>query len=62
MGNKYIKRWSPLFITREIQVKIIMRYHITLAEWPSSKNLQTINGGEGAEKREPSYTVGRNAN
>ena len=26
------------------------------------KNLQTINGGEGAEKREHSYTVGGNVN
>ena len=28
----------------------------------SSKSLQAINAGEGVEKREPSYTVGRNAN
>ena len=28
----------------------------------SSKNLQTINAGEGVEKRQPSYTVGGNAN
>ena len=27
-----------------------------------SKSLQTINAGEGAEKKEPSYTVGGNAN
>ena len=27
-----------------------------------SKNLQAINAGEGMEKREPSYTVGGNAN
>ena len=27
-----------------------------------SKSLQTINAGEGAEKRESSYTVGGNAN
>ena len=27
-------------------------------EWPSSKSLQTINAGEGMEKRESSYTVG----
>ena len=27
-----------------------------------SKNLQAINAGEGVEKREPSYTVGGNAN
>ena len=36
------------------------------SEWPwsknlpSSTNLQTINAGEGVEKREPSYTVGGN--
>ena len=32
------------------------------SEWPSSKNLQTINAGEGVEKREPFYTVGGNVN
>ena len=32
------------------------------SEWLLSKNLQTINAGEGVEKREPSYTVGGNAN
>ena len=32
------------------------------SEWPSSKYLQTINAGEGVEKREPSYTVGENVN
>ena len=33
-----------------------------LFEWPSSRNLQTINAGEGVEKREPSCTVGGNLN
>ena len=28
------------------------------SEWLSSKNLQTINAGEGVEKREPSCTIG----
>ena len=32
------------------------------SEWPSPKNLQTINAGEGVEKREPSCTVGGNVN
>ena len=32
------------------------------SEWPSTKNLQTVNSGEGVEKKEPSCTVGRNAN
>ena len=29
---------------------------------PQVKSLQAINAGEGVEKREPSYTVGGNAN
>ena len=32
------------------------------SEWPSSKNLETINAGEGVEKREPSCTLGGNVN
>ena len=32
------------------------------SEWLRSKSLQVINAGEGVEKREPSYTVGGNAN
>ena len=31
------------------------------SEWLLSKTLWTINAGEGVEKKEPSYTVGRNA-
>ena len=31
------------------------------SEWLLSKSLQTINAGEGVEKRDPSYTVGGNA-
>ena len=33
-----------------------------MIEWPSSESVQTINAGEGVEKREPSYTVGGNVN
>ena len=32
------------------------------SEGPSLKSLQTVNAGEGVEKRKPSYTVGGNAN
>ena len=32
------------------------------SEWPSSESLQTINAGDGAEKRESSSTVGGNVN
>ena len=34
----------------------------TRSEWPSSKHLQKIKARKGAEKRECSYTIGRNIN
>ena len=44
--------------------KLKLKWDITSheSEWPSSKNLQTINAGEDVEKREPSCTVGGNVN
>ena len=39
-----------------------MWYHFTLVRMASSKSIQSINAGEGVEKRELSYSVGGNAN
>ena len=60
MAKKYMKSCSTSLIIRESKLQWgITSYQ---SEWPSSKNLQTINTGEGAEKRKPSYTVGGNVN
>ena len=50
------------FALSAFDVKSTVRYHLTQAEWLLSKSLQTISAEEGAEKRQPSYTVGGNAN
>ena len=62
MANKHLKRCSTSLITREMQIKTTMKYHLTPVRMAVIKSLQTINAGEGVEKREPSYTIGGNAN
>ena len=57
-----MKGCSTSLIIREVQIKTIMRYHLTLVRMVIIKNLQTINAGEGVEKREPSCTVGGHVN
>ena len=55
---KSMWRYSTLLIIREKGTKTTMKY-FTPVKMAIIKNLQTINAGEGWEKRESSYTVTR---
>ena len=61
MADKHMKRHSTSLIIREMQVKTT-RYYLILVRMTIIKKIQTINAGEGVEKREHFSTVGGNTN
>ena len=59
-AQRHMKGWSTSLAIREMQVKTTMRYHFTPLRMAIIHKQQT-NYGEDVEKREPSCTVGGNA-
>ena len=54
MAKKHMEWCLAYLIIRETQIETTVRNHSTLAKMAIIKSLQTINAGEGVEKREPS--------
>ena len=56
-------QWTPFCsLLEKCKSKLQWDFTPHWSEWPSSKNLQEINAGEGVEKREPTCTVCGNVN
>ena len=49
-------------VSKIILEQSTLKVCLNWSEWPSSKNLKTINAGESGEKRQPSCTIGGNVN
>ena len=62
MANKHMKRSQHHSLSEKCKSKPQRGTISHQSEWLRSKSLQAIHVGEGMEKREPSYTVGGNAN
>ena len=53
MANRHMKRSSTLLIIKAVQIKTIMRCHLTLVKWPSLNCLQITNAGKVWRKGSP---------
>ena len=62
MANRHMKRCSTSLIIRDIQIKTIVRYHVTLVRIAVIRKSAHNNVRKSVEIKQPSQTVGQNVN
>jgi hypothetical protein len=61
MAKNHMKKCSPSLTIKEMQIKTILRFHLTLVRIAIIKNTTNKGVGEDVGEKEPSYTAGGNA-
>ena len=62
MANRHMKIYPTSLIIREMQIKTTIKYHFIPIRMAKIKNIGDKKCYKDMKKKEPLYTVGRNAN
>jgi hypothetical protein len=62
MANKHPNKCSISLATKEKQIKITLKFHLTPVSLAMIKEETKTNAGENVRRKESSYTVGGNVN